>query len=299
MGDMAYSKNPYLPRVRMSAVLLARKGWSVRQTARYIGVSPGTVSKWLKKAGRVVDYRRGIPTLSSRPHHVPGRIDPEIEKAIIQERKRTNRCGQVIHHVLTAKYGISVSLSTVHRVLDRNGLTKKYSPWKRRHILLPRPDIALPGDLLELDTIHRMVNPSRRMYVYTMIDLASRWAYGWASDRINVWRSLTFVRSSKKDSRFVFKAIQTDHGAEFSQHFTERVGIIHRHSRVRKPNDNGHVERFNRTLKEECLNGLPNNVRIYNRAVKDYLNYYNRERSHMGINYLTPLEKMRELFPRS
>ncbi len=45
LKNMAYSLNPFLPRVRMSAVLLVRKGWSVRQTARYIGVSPGTISK--------------------------------------------------------------------------------------------------------------------------------------------------------------------------------------------------------------------------------------------------------------
>lgn len=299
MEDMAYSKNPYLPRVRMSAVLLVRRGWSVRQTARYIGVSPGTVSKWMRKASLLTDGRDGIPTLSSRPYTTPNRISPKVEKAVIKERKRTNRCGQVIHHVLTTKYGISVSLSTVHRVLDRNGLTKKYSPWKRRHVLLPRPDIVLPGDLLELDTIHQMIKLSKRMYVYTMIDLASRWAYAWASERINVWRSLKFIEKSKKESKFAFRAIQTDHGQEFSQHFTERVGIIHRHSRVRKPNDNGHVERFNRTLKEECLDGLPKSINIYNRTMETYLNHYNTKRPHMGINYLTPLEKIRELFPRS
>ena len=199
MEDMAYSKNPYLPRVRMSAVLLVRKGWSVRQTARYIGVSPGTVSKWVKRAPRGT-RQLSIPTLSSRPHSIPGKIDPKIEKAIIKERKRTNRCGQVIHHVLTAKYGIPVSLSTVHRVLDRNGLTKKYSPWKRRHTLLPRPDIALPGDLLELDTIHQFkFLVKTRMYVYTIIDLASRWSYAWASERISVWKSLKFIERSKKN----------------------------------------------------------------------------------------------------
>ena len=76
MEDMPYSMNPYLPRVRAKAVDLVREeGWSVRETARYIGVQPGTISKWIKRApeGRT----RGIETKSSRPHTSPGRIDPK------------------------------------------------------------------------------------------------------------------------------------------------------------------------------------------------------------------------------
>jgi len=296
MEDMAYTKNPYLPRVRMSAVLLVRKGWSMRKTARYIGVSPGTISKWCKKAPS--DGRNVIPTISSRPHSSPNSISREIEKEIIKIRGETKRCGQVIHQILLRK-GVNVSLSTVHRVLDRNYLTRKYSPWKRRHLTIPRPKIANPGDLLELDTIHEMINPSQRMYVYALIDISTRWAWAWATDRISVWKSLHFVRKSQTNSLFSFNMIQTDHGPEFSQHFSERIGIPHRHSRVRKPNDNGHVERFNRTLKEECLNYLSKNPKHYNEALKEWLKYYNEQRLHMGINYLTPLEKLNQVFPRS
>jgi transposase InsO family protein len=297
---MAYSKNPYLPRIRMSAVILVRRGWSVRQTARYIGVAPGTISKWLKKASKIDTGHRGIPTLSSRPNSSPNRISFNIEQAIIKERKRTHRCGQVVHHVLTNKYGLSVSLATVHRVLDRHGLTRKYSPWKRRHLTPERPQIAQPGDLLELDTIHFLLNPfRRRFYVYSMIDVASRYAWAWAVERATVWHSLYFVNKSQSISLFQFKALQTDHGSEFSQHFTERVNILHRHSRVRKPNDQGYVERFNRTLKEECLYGLIKNTKYYNQGLQEYLKYYNKQRPHMGINYLTPMEKIHQLFPRS
>jgi transposase InsO family protein len=293
---MSYSKNPFLPRARMSAVLLVRNGWSLRQTARHLSVSPGTISKWMRKAPS--DGRAGIITLSSKPLNSPNRITKEIEQAIIKERNQTHRCGQVIHQLLLRK-DFNVSLSTVHRVLGRHHLTKKYSPWKRRHNLLPRPEIAFPGDLIELDTIHEMVNPSQRMYVYALIDLASRWAYAWATEKINALRSLKFVRLAQTQSIFPFSNVQTDHGSEFSQHFTERIGLPHRHSRVRRPNDNGHVERFNRTLKEECFPHLIKNPKYYNEALKEWLKYYNEQRLHMGINYLTPMEKVHQLFPRS
>ena len=60
---MAYTTNPHMPRVRMKAArLVLRHGWSVRKTARHMGFSPGTISKWVKKA----ELLRGnvIPTES-------------------------------------------------------------------------------------------------------------------------------------------------------------------------------------------------------------------------------------------
>lgn len=90
--------------------------------------------------------------------------------------------------------------------------------------------------------------------------------------------------------------MQTDHGPEFSSHFSERVKIKHRHSRVRRPNDNAHLERFNRTLQDELLDELPVNVKIYNRALPEYLKYYNNERLHLGINLQTPNEILAKCF---
>ena len=138
---MAYSTNPHLPKVRQQAVNLVYQDWSVRQTARYIGVYPGTVSKWLKKDhwyGRIP-----IATLSSRPDHFPQALPEEIVKSIIEQRKKRNRCAEVIHQELLNQ-GIRVSLSSVKRTLERQGLIRKRSPWKRWHFTLPRPEVVRP-----------------------------------------------------------------------------------------------------------------------------------------------------------
>lgn len=296
LEGMAYSLNPFLPRVRMSAVLLVRKGWSVRQTARYTGVSPGTISKWMKKAPQ--DGRMAIPTQSSRPHNSPFSISTDIERMIIEERKLRHRCGQVIHQVLLRK-DVQVSLSTVQRVLDRNKLTNAYSPWKKRHVSLPRPLAILPGDLVQMDTIHQMIGEKKRMYIYTIIDVASRWAYALASKYIGAGTSLLFLRSAQQKSVFPFRTIQSDHGPEFSSWFTNHAGIVHRHSRISKPNDNAHIERFNRSIQDECLSRLPVDFNVWQKEIPEYLRYYNEERLHMGINYKTPVEKINQLFPRS
>ena len=287
---MAYSTNPNLPKVRQQAVNLVYQGWSVRQTARYVGVQPGTVSKWLDKDrwyGRIP-----LATLSSRPEHSPQALSEEIIKAIVEQRKKRNRCAEVIHQELLNQ-DVIVSLSSVKRTLARQGLIRKRSPWKRWHFTLPRPEIAKPGDLIQIDTVHLGPCDSHRLYVYALIDVFSRWAHALPSLRINTHRSLRFVREALKTSCFSFSMLQSDHGQEFSSWFTEQVGVLglaHRHSRVRKPSDNGYVERFIRTLQEECLSKIPQTLKAYQREIPEYLQYYNNERLHLGLQLKTPLK---------
>jgi transposase InsO family protein len=284
----------------MQAVLLVRKGWGVRRVARYTGVSPGTISKWCAKAPP--DGRLGIPTKSSKPHHSPKRLPEVVRDAIFQERLKHHRCSAVVQRELQNQ-GILVSLSTVHRVLDEAGQLKKRSKWKRYHKPSERPLANKPGELVEIDTIHLVpdvfYHDKTKIYIYTIIDVHSRWAYARAYERANTWSSLDFLERAKQASPFPFGCLQSDNGPEFSTYFTENAGINHRHTRVRKPNDNAHIERFNRTLQEECFKHHTNNITEINQWIEDYLDYYNNQRLHMGINFLTPHQKLTQVFPRS
>lgn len=280
-----YTTNPKMPRLRARAVEMVRQGRSVSEVARYFGYTKGAVSKWYQKVP--VSGAHFIPTKSSRPHHHPDELSDEMVDTIVRYKRMYNRCSDVIHqHLLND--GFRVSLNSVKRKLDYAGLIKKRSPWKRLHKPVERPEALNPGDLVMVDTIHLMISEKKRIYVYTLIDVYSRWTYALATDRINARKSTEFLRRAQAEADFEFKCIQSDNGSEFSQHFSERIKVLHRHSRIRKPNDNSYVERFNRTLKEECLRILPTNVRIFNRAIPNYLEYYNTERLHMGIQFKTP-----------
>lgn len=283
---MAYTTNPKLPRLRARAVEMVKQGRSISEVARYFGYGKGTISKWCKKSPEGGSFI--IPTLSSRPHHHPKELSREMIDAIIACKKKYGRCGEVTHEYLK-RSGVDVSLSSVKRKLDGAGLTKKRSPWKCFHLSAERPEAAFPGDLVMVDTIHLMVSKTKRMYVYTLIDVCSRWTHAWAVDRISAKKSIAFLKRAQAMADFEFRCIQSDHGPESSTHFTERIKILHRHSRVRKPNDNSYVERFNRTLQEECLDLLPVKVSTLNRTLPIYLEYYNTERLHIGIHLKVPI----------
>jgi transposase len=290
---MPYTKNPYLPKLRAQAVEMVRAGKSVRAVARYYGVSPSTVCKWNQKVPDGGCYY--LETLSCRPHSHPNQLERKIVDRIVELRIKTGRCAEVLHKMITDE-GISISLSSVKRILKREGMIKERSPWKRYHKGFERPLAVNPGDLVQIDTIHKMVDEKSRIYVYTLIDLYSRWAFAKATELMNSKKTVLFVNGARKLFPFDFKCLQSDHGPEFSTHFSERIKIQHRHSRVRRPNDNAHLERFNRTLQDELLNKLPVDVRTYNKALPEYLSYYNNERLHLGIGLKTPNQILSKCF---
>jgi transposase InsO family protein len=291
---MAYSNNPQLPHVRMEAVRLVRSGWTTRKVARHLGYSQGAIVQWMKRAPEN-RMARVIPTLSSRPHHHPKEISRELEHLIVAYRKHYQRDAFFIHHLLT-RDGIRISLSSVKRTLQRNLLTYP-SRWKKWHQHPPRPAPEKPGTLVEIDTIH-VGAVGDQLYLYTLLDVCSRWAHAVPSLRINTHKSLAFVEKSQTRSSFRFQTIQSDHGSEFSKWFTKRIeerGVSHRHSRIRTPNDNAHLERFNRTIQDECIKRIPRDFKLWQKEVPEYLRYYNEERPHMGLDMKTPQEKIAEL----
>lgn len=287
---MPYTTNPRAPRLRARAVHMVRAGKSVSEVARYFGYTKGCISKWCKKMRENGSWV--LETVSSRPRHHPHKLSDEVVHQILECKKKRKRCSEVIHQHLKNE-GVVVSLSSVKRTLDKAGLIKKRSPWKRLHLSVERPLTLAPGDLVLVDTIHLMVSEKQRIYVYTLIDVYSRWCFAWATDRISTRQSVKFLQMAQDTAPFQFACVQSDHGSEFSQHFSERIKVLHRHSRVRKPNDNAYLERFNRTLQEECLTHFKTNVKIFNRQLPVFLNYYNDERLHMGINFQTPNQMLK------
>jgi transposase InsO family protein len=288
---MSYTQNPHMPKVRQDAADMVRRGYTTAEVGRRFGVGSSTICKWVRKA-KSIGYHP-IPTLSSRPKHHPKELSNDLIWKIFHQRIKTKRCAEVIHEELKLQ-DVHVSLSSVKRTLDRCGLLKKRSPWKRFHPHVDRPYVTSAGDLVEMDTIHLMVDKKKRIYVFVLIDVYSRWVYVKAYERMNSKLMLEFVREAQRHASFQFNMLQSDHGPEFGNWFVTQIQKKHRYTRIGKPNDNSHVERFNRTVQEECLDGLERTVEKLNEALQKYIPYYNETRLHMGIKFKTPVQLLTE-----
>jgi transposase InsO family protein len=284
---MSYTNNKNLPRIRREATRLVHRGWSARKVGRYLGFHHTAIMGWYRRAKVIGDH--SIPTRSSRPKSHPKQLSEETVDKIVKKRLEHNRYAEAVHKELLND-GVKVSLSSVKRTLERNYLIKKRSPWKRYHAHQDRPYPLKSGDLVQMDTIHRMIDKKKRLYVFTMIDVYSRCTFAKAFERMNARTSIDFVTEAQREATFHFNMLQSDHGPEFGKWFVEQVKKNHRYTRIGKPNDNAHIERFNRTLQEECLDKVPTDVNLINCALKKYLRYYNYERVHGGINYQIPMQ---------
>src|SRR5258706_16045001 len=218
---MPYTSNEKLPKLRMKAVKLVRSGWTTRQVALHFGYNQSTIARWVQKAP--ADGRMNIPTESSRPMSHPRALDPSIVQAIIDARLRHNRCAEVVYEDLKEQ-GIQVSLSSVKRPLDRHELLRKRSKWARVRESLPRPEIAEPGSLVQMDTVHFVDwSSGDRFYIYTIIDLYSRWAYAEVHDKLSQALSLKVALRAQAKASFHFVMMQTDNGPEFQKYFHDML----------------------------------------------------------------------------
>jgi transposase InsO family protein len=289
---MPYTTNPHIAKVRRDAVNLVKyRHWSMRKVARNIGVGPSTISRWC--ADPFGTGWHEIPTRSSRPRSHPNTLSEEIVRRIIEMRLERNQCAEVLHHRLRAE-GLTISLSSVKRTLKRLGFSR-FSKWKKWHRYPEKPLPKWPGILVQIDSMHD--GPATdRLSLYALIDVCSRWGFAEPSLWINSRQSLLFLAKAKRVAPFELKAVQSDHGSEYSKWFskmTEARGINHCHSRVRTPTDNAYVERFIQTLQMQCLNRTTRTFDSWKREIPKFLEYYNNERPHMALKMQTPSQVLR------
>lgn len=256
---------------------------------KYLGISPYKyeLCKWR------------IESESSSPKH-PHCLSDELVELILNVRDQIRRCAEVVWHYINVILCIKVSLSSVRRVLKRYSRLEKNRRRKNRiYKGIPRPKVLSPGDLVEIDTIH-LFNPisKQKRYIYTVVDLYTRMAYARVYKDLKPIHSLNTILEAEQYFGFNFKTVQSDNGLEFSKYFESKLeskGIRVRHTRLGRPNDNAHIERFNRTIQEECTGNYyleTEPLKLMDDKILSYIDFYNYKRIHLGLEYRTPAEML-------
>lgn len=321
---MAYSTNPNLPKARALAMkLLVLECLPLQVVANRCGVHRSTIYRWKRKWDKLNEHvqltndnRPGrsqnapsssfrlaaitwrIPTSSSQPHTSPTAMSEALTNLVLSVRARLKRCAEVVWHHLVMVLGVSVSLSSVRRILRRSGVARGRKNRVRRDNPR-RPHVTRPGELIQTDTIHH-VDPKtgKRLYYYTVIDLFTRMTHVTISTQLRQGLAAEAVLAAQQQWALPVAMVQSDNGPEYSRYFEQqmhRAGIQTRHSRLHRPNDNAFIERFNRTIQTECIGHCWNrSIPLPSQQTKltAWLRYYNNERVHLGIQLRTPAEML-------
>ena len=318
---MAYSTNPNLPKARAIAMqLLVREQLPLVVVANKCGVHRSTIWRWKQKwdvlnqnvqltndnrpsrqqaapssSFRLAACTWRIPTTISRPHTSPTAVSQELTDLVLTVRAQLKRCAEVVWHHLVTTLGVVISLSSVRRILWRTGVARGRKNRVRRDNPR-RPHPTKPVELVQTDTIHH-VDPTtgRRLYYYTVIDLFTRMTHVTLATKLRQGLAASAVLDAQKQWGFPIAMVQSDNGPEYGRYFEQqmhRANITTRHSRLHRPNDNAHIERFNRTIQTECIGYYWNRsvpLQSQQGRLTAYLEYYNTKRVHLSLQLQTPV----------
>ncbi|WP_411090129.1 IS481 family transposase, partial [Streptomyces sp. 061-3] len=289
-------------------------GWPLRRAAERFQVSPTTAQRWAAR------YREsgeaGMADRSSRPHHSPRQTPTRTERRIIKVRI-LRRWGPA-----RIAYLLGLNPSTVHRVLTRYKLARLAHLDRATGRVIRRYERCTPGELVHVDikklgnipdggghkTLGRQAGRKTRSgvgysYLHNAVDDHSRLAYS------------EILADEKKETATAFwgrahafftaagitvERVLTDNGSCYrSRSWRDTLaeaGITHKRTRPYRPQTNGKVERFNRTLLDEWAYAKPYRTEQERRdAYPVWLHTYNHHRGHTALKGQPPASRVPNL----
>lgn len=308
---MAHARAKLTPAGRQLLVdRVQQDGWRPADAARAMGVSRATAYKWL---GRFrTEGPAGLFDRSSAPRRCPHRLSDAEVAAIVAARLET----MMGPHRLA--YRLGRHRSTIYGVLRRAGVSRL--DWIDRPTrTVVRYERARPGELIHVDVkklgkipdgggwklrgrgqgLHR----STRIgfdYLHVAIDDHSRMAYVRA---LPDEKGPTFGQFVADTVAFfaelgvTVERVMTDNAMNYVRSgafktMLEDLGVTHRRTPIYRPQTNGKVERFNRTLLEEFAYERlyeTNTARLA--ALQPWVDSYNHQRPHTALDGLTPSQR--------
>ena len=242
---------------------------------------------------------------SSRPGSCPHQTPPEVEAEIVAARQ-SDKLGPA-----RIGYRLGVPSSTVWKVLARHRLNRL--AWLDRPTGEPvrRYEKDRPGELIHVDSkqvaripegggwwthgleYHNRAESRRKSqgyeHVHAALDDHSRLAYVETLPDIKGETCAGFWQRAQQffaDHGITVEAVMTDNWNGYrSQAFKQALGDIeHVRTRPYRPQTNGKVERFNRTLTEEWVYARPYTSQDdRNTALQNWIHIYNHHRGHTAI----------------
>lgn len=235
-------------------------------------------------------------------------LSKDEERTIIKIHRRLAANEFEIHHLIKGRFKIHPSVSTIYRTFKRYPLNDK------RKQKIKRYERRYPGELLHSDTYRlakTLVVERRKYYLFGLLDDCTRLTYIELMDNLTAASTTrAFFRGYKWLSLHGIKPeeVMTDNGAEYTAytsqkakktHFFETMlkifDIKHYYTRPYRPQTNGKIERFWKTLYNECI--LPQTTTLTKdeliAEVNGFMYRYNYQRIHSALKYQTPLDKLR------
>lgn len=275
---------------------------SVKQTAHALQIHRSTVYRWVKRARTYRNYlsTNRLQRRSTRPKIIHRVISPQTESAIITLRKKKGYAAIKLKYQLK----LSISKSTIHRLLCKKQLLNKYGnhirPRYQETTHMHAKNVITIG-YLQMDVKYITPELSGLPYTcfeYAVVDIYSRYKEAVILNHLDQDGAMSALLTMLPKLPFTALFIQTDNGLEFLGRFhqlTQELKLPHHYIHKSTPNENALIERTFRTDEEEFFFRMERAPKDYDELrswFATYLTDYNTYRPHLGIGLLTPYKRI-------
>ncbi|MGW9345955.1 IS481 family transposase, partial [Streptomyces albidoflavus] len=325
---MSHANAALTPRQRLRlAQQVVDEGWSVSAAAAYFRVSYPTAAKWSR---RYVELGvEGMKDRSSRPHSHPNRTPRHVVRRIVHLRIK-KRLGPV-----QIAGRLEMPASTVHAVLTRCRLNRLTHIDVRTGEPARRYEHEKPGALIHVDVKklgnipdgggwrfvgrqqgrqNRRHTPGlerskhhhelmKHAFVHTVIDDHSRVAYAEIHDDETARTAIGVLQRAVSwfaDRGVVVERVLSDNGSAYRSHAWRDacadLAVRPKRTRPYRPQTNGKIERFHRTLTDGWAFSRHYRSESARRAaLPAWLHFYNHHRPHSAIGEVPPINRLTNL----
>ena len=278
-----------------------RSGKTISGVCITFGVSRETWYKWKRRYDAYgID---GLKDQSRKPHNIKNvKVTEELEKLVL-ELRLNNRFGPMrIRFRLKRKYGVSLGTKTIYSLLKIHKLNVLSVKLKRKY---KRFEMKHPNELVQMDTkgpFYLKASRIKHYFIHAIDDCSRKVVSKWCNRRTTE-EALSVLKEWVKLHGKPIKVMH-DGGTEFTstdfRNFLILNGIKDKQIPKGYPQEQGKVEAYNKIVIAEFLQ-VEELIDEKDGAKKyqSFVNSYNYEREHGGINGMTPAEKfMKCLKPR-
>jgi transposase InsO family protein len=265
------------------------------------GIARPVLSRWWARY-QTCDLA-GLQPKSRRPHHSPTRHVAAVAETIDAARDFGWGVGRIADE-------LGIGHGTVQRALERTGRNRLPRPARRP---VRRYEKTRPGELLHLDLKYLPQLGHRPEFEYAAIDDFSREATAQIASERSTIAATRFLEFVLTQLPYRVDAVMTDNDMMFTMRYAyyssrltrfeqalKSAGIEHRLIRPRSPESNGTVERFIKTIDDECYRIVdPRTSRARVGALKLFLEYYNHARPHQSLGGASPVSRRDAYFTQA
>lgn len=289
--------------------------WGLRPTLDAFGVRKSTLYDWKRTYEESSKRLVSLVPKSTRPHKTRKMsTDYRLVECIKKMRQEHGNVGKDIIKPFLDAYaqslGIeSVGKTTIAKIIKRRKLTfetRVHYKRKTRHqkVRVKRaPKVTKPG-FIQVDSIILYINKQRHVFI-SVIDIFTKFALVEKVGSTSSLQAREVFKRFQQANPTPITTVQTDNGSEFLAKFhdyLEEEEIKHQFIYPRLCKVNGVVERFNRTVQEECIkrsDEMYYNQAFFKQKLIKYLHWYNHQRPHYSLNYLSPIQFINQKIPKS